>query len=43
MPIEKGTQEIIFNAANLLSGVYFYRMDATAFEGDNDLFLRRHK
>jgi protocatechuate 3,4-dioxygenase beta subunit len=36
-PLEKGTQEIVFHAENVSSGIYFYRLNATSLEEDNEI------
>jgi hypothetical protein len=33
--LRAGSHEINFNASNLNSGVYFYRIDATGIDGTN--------
>ena len=36
-----GSHEINFNASNVNSGVYFYRLDATAVDGTNFTSIKK--
>jgi hypothetical protein len=36
-----GSHEINFNASNINSGVYFYRIDATGVDGTNFISIKK--